>query len=124
MKPGLVKGPWQPKEDQVIKGMMEAGVTKWSLIASKIPGRIGKQCRERWFNHLDPSVKKGIWLDEEDEVLIRFQSQIGNKWCKISEHLPGRTENDVKNRWRSSKVKKIVKKMNESNILSKKKILK
>ena len=61
LKPGLVKGPWLKSEDDVVLSMVsEYGLAnvKWSLIAAKRPGRIGKQCRERWFNHLDPSLTK------------------------------------------------------------------
>ena len=43
---------------------------KWSKIAVLIPGRLGKQCRERWFNHLDPSLTKTVWTGREDEVLF------------------------------------------------------
>ena len=50
LQPGLVKGPWTKEEDQIIIDCIEAGITKWSEIAERIPGRIGKQCRERWFN--------------------------------------------------------------------------
>ena len=53
LKPGLVKGPWKQEEDAVIIRCLQSGVTKWSEIADHIPGRIGKQCRERYFNHLD-----------------------------------------------------------------------
>ena len=53
------------------------GITKWSEIASRIPGRIGKQCRERWFNHLDPMIKKGGWSAEEDRLLEEEQARIG-----------------------------------------------
>lgn len=52
---------------------MACDVTKWSLIADKIPGRIGKQCRERWSNHLDPALRKGEWSKEEDLNLILAQ---------------------------------------------------
>lgn len=53
IKPGLVKGPWKAEEDQIILRCLSEGITKWSEIAERIPGRIGKQCRERYFNHLD-----------------------------------------------------------------------
>jgi hypothetical protein len=59
LRPGLVKGPWTTTEDAVIIQSISEGLTKWSEIAERIPGRIGKQCRERWFNHLDPRIKKG-----------------------------------------------------------------
>jgi hypothetical protein len=65
-----------------------------------LPGRIGKQCRERWFNHLDPAIRKGDWMNEEDIVLFQAQKHFGNRWCEISKVLKGRTENAVKNRYR------------------------
>ena len=52
--------------------------------------RQGKQCRERYSNHLDSSIIKGAWTDKEDELIIREQAKFGNKWSTISKMLPGR----------------------------------
>ena len=61
LKPGLKKGPWTAPEDAVVTTLVQThgiGKIKWSQVAEKLPGRIGKQCRERWFNHLDPISAK------------------------------------------------------------------
>jgi hypothetical protein len=109
LKPGLHKGPWTNEEDSIVKYMVMTngvGNVKWSVIASQLHGRIGKQCRERWFNHLDPGIKKGEWSEEEDHVVFESQLVFGNRWSEIAKLLPGRTENAVKNRFNSSARKK------------------
>eukprot|EP00520_Triparma_pacifica_P009745 CAMPEP_0118641732 /NCGR_PEP_ID=MMETSP0785-20121206/5457_1 /TAXON_ID=91992 /ORGANISM="Bolidomonas pacifica, Strain CCMP 1866" /LENGTH=438 /DNA_ID=CAMNT_0006533233 /DNA_START=77 /DNA_END=1390 /DNA_ORIENTATION=+ len=99
LEPGLVKGPFTKEEDRIIIDCMNAGVTKWFAIADRIPGRIGKQCRERWFNHLDPTRKIGAWTKLEDAILTEAHEIWGNTWTKISRLLVGRPENAVKNHW-------------------------
>lgn len=102
LRPGRVRGPWSAEEDTVLRHWVESmGASKWSLCASRIPGRNGKQCRERWYNALDPEVRKGAWSDQEDLTIFQLHSQIGAKWAEIARRLPGRTENSIKNRFYS-----------------------
>ena len=102
----ISKGPWTVEEDEMLRKLVEGqGARNWSSVAEKLPGRIGKQCRERWHNHLDPSIKKEKWTMEEDKMILRLHFEMGNRWCEMAKHLPGRTDNAIKNRF-NSKLKK------------------
>ena len=101
--PSLVKGGWTREEDETITSFVaQYGVKNWTKLAQLLPGRIGKQCRERWRNHLDPSNKSGPWTTEEDALLIQLHEEYGNSWVKIASFMPGRSDNCIKNRWNST----------------------
>ncbi|XP_059658021.1 transcription factor MYB3R-1-like [Cornus florida] len=108
LNPELIKGPWSKEEDEIIIELVNKyGAKKWSTIAQHLPGRIGKQCRERWHNHLNPAINKEAWTQEEELALIHAHQIYGNKWAELTKFLPGRTDNAIKNHWNSSVKKKL-----------------
>lgn len=94
------KRPWAENEDIILRGLVaKLGPGLWAAMAQQIPGRTGKQVRERWLNHLSPSVTKRPWSIEEDNVIIDQHMKIGNCWSRIAKLLEGRSDNSVKNRY-------------------------
>jgi hypothetical protein len=107
LNPLLHKGSWTRHEDElIIRHVQGNGCRGWAKLAKLLPGRIGKQCRERWFNHLDPQISHGPWTQEEDQILLNLHEQYGNSWSKIASQMPTRSDNMIKNRWYSTLTKR------------------
>ncbi|KAJ7982037.1 MYB family protein [Quillaja saponaria] len=100
-KSKVKKGPWSPAEDKRLMNFIQKhGHENWRALPT-LAGllRCGKSCRLRWMNYLRPDVKRGNLTKEEEETIIRLHAALGNKWSQIASHLPGRTDNEIKNVW-------------------------
>ena len=85
----------------ISKSVKTKGVGNWTTISKYIANRTGKQCRERYFNQLNPIINKQKFTKEEDQIILQSHQQFGNRWSKIKQFLPGRTDNQIKNRFNS-----------------------
>ncbi|KAM0935670.1 putative transcription factor MYB-HB-like family [Dioscorea sansibarensis] len=104
------KGPWTPEEDKIlIEHIQKHGQGSWIQLP-KLAGlnRSGKSCRLRWINYLRPDIKRGRFDDEEQRLIIHLHSVLGNKWSTMATHLPGRTDNEIKNYWNTHLKKKLL----------------
>lgn len=107
---GLKKGPWTPEEDRLLVHYIKKhGHGSWRALP-KLAGlnRCGKSCRLRWTNYLRPDIKRGKFTEEEEQLIINLHAVLGNKWSAIAGHLPGRTDNEIKNFWNTHLKKKLI----------------
>ncbi|KAJ4899991.1 Transcription factor MYB39 [Raphanus sativus] len=107
---GVKKGPWMPEEDDKLMAYIHKnGYGKWRSIPNLAGlNRCGKSCRLRWMNYLRPDIRRGEFTDDEESTIVKLHALLGNKWSKIASHLPGRTDNEIKNYWNTHMRKKML----------------
>lgn len=134
------RSTWEEEEDRLLFDLvLQHGISSWTKIANhinrevhaEVAVRLGKHCRERWYNHLNPELNSNFhseadWSRQEDLKLIKLQLDMGNCWSKIAKEMTGRTENNVKNRWHSliRKTRASLKLSHDSQIAVVRKLLK
>ncbi|KAJ1664120.1 hypothetical protein EV178_004406 [Coemansia sp. RSA 1646] len=100
-----LRAAWTPEEDRLLMvGVRVYGpnTESWPRIAMLVPGRTNKSCRKRWFHSLDPSLHKGPWTQEEDDLLRERVAQYPSQWSRVAEGITGRTDDQCAKRWRES----------------------
>jgi len=105
--PPTHKRPWSEEEDnQIVESVAHFG-KEWSHLAANLSGRSRKEVYQRWIDQLDPNINKGKWSPDEDARLVEAQAHLGNVWTsEFAQLLPGRTRNDIRNRWTSLELAK------------------
>ncbi|MCD7465456.1 hypothetical protein HAX54_001360 [Datura stramonium] len=112
-KSKVKKGPWSCEEDlRLIAFIQKHGHQNWRSLPKQAGLlRCGKSCRLRWINYLRPDVKRGNFTPQEEDTIVKLHQTLGNKWSKIASHLPGRTDNEIKNVWNTHLKKRVMKKL-------------
>eukprot|EP01133_Synstelium_polycarpum_P013220 gene13220-15531_t len=91
MKTNLKGGVWKNTEDEILKvAVMKYGKNQWARISSLLVRKTPAQCKARWYEWLDPSIKKTEWSKEEEEKLLHLAKIFPSQWKTVAP-LVGRT---------------------------------
>jgi hypothetical protein len=96
------------EDDRLRDLIVQFGNRDWASICNGMPGRSARQCRHRYNNYLVETHQYLAWTDAEEELIFTKFQELGPKWVTIAVFLPGRTGNDVKNRWHKHIAKRYI----------------
>ncbi|CAD8120001.1 unnamed protein product [Paramecium sonneborni] len=92
---------WTQNEDETLLRIYDEVGPQWNTIAKQMKSKTDRQVRRRYMNTLDPNLNHGPMTEEEDQLIYQEYLRYGSSWTKISEKMPGRSENMIKNRFYS-----------------------
>ncbi|KAJ3071631.1 Myblike DNAbinding domain-containing protein [Podochytrium sp. JEL0797] len=107
----ITRGKWTAEEDALLVAAVQAELREtgcddadaadlnWQVISRAVYGRTGVQCAARYQEALDPRIRKGKWLEEEDVLLMEGMKRFGKSWVKIAAGIPNRTQRQCRTRW-------------------------
>ena len=102
IKPPTTKGIWSEEENKLLLNWVSLnGECQWNKCSEIIKGRNAKQCREHWYEFLNPNLIKGNWTLEEDLLIMVFYQKYNGRWKNIIPIFEKRSENSIKNRFYS-----------------------
>lgn len=94
------KSKFTEQDDEKLKSLVSVlGMNAWKEIASNFRNKTAKQCKNRWNNYINPSLKHDSWTEIEDQIIIEKFLELGSRWTKIQTYLPNRSPNDIRYRW-------------------------
>lgn len=100
IRPGIRRGRWSAEEDVRLRRLVETyGAHRWRVVGEMMETRTNKQCRERWLNALSPNIRLEAWTPQELKQLVEEVEKRGRAWASLEKLFPGRTANDIKNKW-------------------------
>lgn len=100
LRKDIRRGRWTAPEDERLRELVGIyGVHRWSAVGALMKTRTNKQCRERWLNVLSPDISYAPWTPCELRRLVDEVERRGRAWASLEKSFPGRTANDLKNKW-------------------------
>lgn len=87
------------EDSNIIQAINKYGDKNWNIIASFVPGRTQRQCRERWYKFLCPTINHSNWTQQEDQLLLQKVIEYGQRWSFLCRFFKNRIDVNLKARY-------------------------